>query len=104
MKYQLVLQFEASNIDEFDQLVELEDSFENVLGESHEVDGHDFGSGEMNIFIHTNEPKEAFEIIKNKLIPTMGKDFTAAFRELSGENYTVLWPEGFSGGFRVVQA
>ena len=57
MKYQLVLQFYASSIEDFDQLIEIEEMLESTLGNLHEVDGHDFGSGEMNIFIHTNDPE-----------------------------------------------
>ena len=102
MKYQLVLQFDASNIEDFDQVIEIENSTTDVLGNAHVVDGHDFGSGEMNIFIHTDKPNDAFEIIKTKLVPTMGKEMKAAYRELSGENYTVLWPEGYVGDFTII--
>lgn len=102
MKYQLVLQFDASNIEDFDRGIEIEDKITNVLGNSHDVDGHDFGSGEMNIFILTNEPKEAFELIKAKLLPTMQIKFKAAFRDMTSESYTVLWPEGYSGEFSII--
>ena len=37
---------------------------EDGLGDVGIVDGHDFGSGEMNIFVHTDNPKSAFEKIK----------------------------------------
>ena len=50
MKYQLVLQFEANTMDDFDQLVILEDKLIDELGSVATVDGHDFGSGEFNIF------------------------------------------------------
>jgi hypothetical protein len=36
---------------------------EDGLGDIGIVDGHDFGSGEMNIFVHTDKPKSAFEKI-----------------------------------------
>ena len=64
MKYELVLQFDASNSEDFDQLIAVEDRLESALGNLHEVDGHDFGSGKMNIFIHTNDPDSAFDLIK----------------------------------------
>ena len=62
MKYQLVLQFNASSIEDFDAMVALEEDIERVLGENHEVDGHDYGSGEMNIFVHTNDPAQALAL------------------------------------------
>ena len=102
MKYQLVLQFDASNTADFDQLIEIEDMLENKLGNLHEVDGHDFGSGEMNIFIHTNDPKAAFELAKHSLSASELTTMKAAFRKLDGETYQVLWPESFSGSFAIV--
>ena len=102
MKYQLVLQFGASSSEDFDQLVEIEDRLESFLGNVHEVDGHDFGSGEMNIFIHTNSPNDAFDLIKNNLTLSEINTMKAAFRELKGETYSILWPENYSGEFKIV--
>jgi len=102
MKYQLVLQFNATNIDDFDEIVEIEELVANALGANHDVDGHDFGSGEMNIYIHTNEPNEAFEIVKSEVLPSIKAEPKAAYREITGECYSVLWPEDYSGEFRVV--
>ena len=101
MNYQLVLQFDASNAEDLDLLIEIEDRLERALGSSHEVDGHDYGSGEMNIFIHTNSPYDAFDVIKRNLTSNEIKFMKAAFRGLEGEIYSVLWPEGFSGEFKV---
>jgi hypothetical protein len=50
MKYQLVLQFQAESVQEFDELVVLEDLLAEKLPLDSEVDGHDFGSGEFNLF------------------------------------------------------
>ena len=50
MRYQLVLQFEPNTMDDFDQLVILEGKLIEELGSVATVDGHDFGSGEFNIF------------------------------------------------------
>jgi hypothetical protein len=101
MKYQLVLQFETSDINDFDQLIEIEDRLENTLDQSHEVDGHDFGSGEMNIFIYTENPSDAFVAAKVQLIQSELNGMKAAFRETDGDTYTVLWPNDFSGEFNV---
>jgi hypothetical protein len=63
------------------------------LSERHDVDGHDMGSGEMNIFIHTEHLTAAFaEVEKALSANSMWDDLRAAYREESGEGYVVLWP------------
>ena len=47
MKYQLVLQFQAERVQEFDELAVLEDLLVENLPSHPVVDGHDFGSGEL---------------------------------------------------------
>jgi hypothetical protein len=64
MKYQLVLQFQAESVQEFDELAVLEDLLVENLPSHSVVDGHDFGSGELNIFILTDQPKESFQPLK----------------------------------------
>jgi hypothetical protein len=104
MKYQLVLQFPASKLSKkaLDGLLQLEDELINLFGNQHQVDGHDFGSGEMNIFIHTDLPREAFEQAKMILSKKSFKNMKAAFRELRGDKYTVIWPEGYKGKFSII--
>ena len=67
MKYQLVLQWPASSIKDYDAMIEIEDALVEKLSGGNEVDGHDAGSGEMNIFIRTDNPKRAFNEIKGIL-------------------------------------
>jgi hypothetical protein len=63
------------------------------LGNLGEVDGHDAGSGEMNIFIHTNHPALAFERIKNLLgTQDFMVELKVAFRDVGKDAYTVLHP------------
>lgn len=83
-------------------MIALEDELIESLGSSAKVDGHDCGSGEMNIFIYTDDPKGSFEAIrpvvaKRKLI----ENLVAAYRERTGEDYTVVWPVGFTKQFRI---
>jgi len=101
MKYQLVLQFPGEQIEDFDQMLKLELDLDLSLGTEHIVDGHDFGSGEMNIFIHTNNPEDAYKKAKGSLHKLTKIEYIAAFRELEGENYTVLYPNDFNGAFCV---
>ncbi|MCU1320815.1 MAG: transporter related protein [Acidobacteriaceae bacterium] len=93
MKYQLVLQFHATTTDDFDELVALEDSLiENMEGPS-EVDGHDFGADEFNLFILTDHPKEVFAAAE-KLIQRQRprQKLKAAYREIGEESFVILWP------------
>ncbi len=103
MQYQLVLQFPATGEADFDQLIELEDAFTEQFDEElAEVDGHDFGSSEMNIFIHTDQPEEVFvaakeTVTKFGLLPKL----TAAYRDFAEEEYQLLWPQGSTKPFDI---
>ncbi|MEM7502688.1 MAG: ABC transporter [Pseudomonadota bacterium] len=102
MRYQLVLQFPVSDITDFDQLIDLEGQLMVALAGAHLVDGHDFGSGEMNIFIHTDDPTGAFELARSVVPTTLESILTAAFRELSSDDYQIIFPEGKDGAFNVI--
>jgi hypothetical protein len=100
-KYQLVLQFPLSDPTDFDTMIVLEDTLIRELGNKASVDGHDAGSGQMNIFIHTNDPKHIFE----SLLLSHGSDrlfsqAKAGYRGFGTENFTALWPNEFKGIFR----
>lgn len=93
MRYQLVLQFAANSADDFDQLVSFEERLVQELGSVATVDGHDFGRSEFNIFVLTDAPAMTFEKA-HRLVATQGLryDLRAAYRELTGESYVILWP------------
>jgi hypothetical protein len=97
MKYQLVLQLPAASIEDYDALIELEESIMEGLGAFGDVDGHDAGSGEMNIFIHTDEPKPAFERIE-ALLGTRDfmPDLKAAYREIGKSEFVIIHPPGLT--------
>jgi hypothetical protein len=95
MKFQVVLQWPASETSDYDEMVDVEDLLIERLTERCEVDGHDFGSNEANIFVHTNDPQRAFEEIRailsgHKLWPAT----RIAYRQMDGSKYTVIWPKG----------
>jgi hypothetical protein len=99
--YQLVLQFLAVSVD-LDDLVAIEEELVAVVEPPATVDGHDFGSGEANIFILTDAPAATFDIV----LPVLkglarDRDATVAYRTLNGEEFTVIWPKGFKGEFSV---
>ncbi|SFS10167.1 hypothetical protein SAMN05421771_1754 [Granulicella pectinivorans] len=95
MKYQLVIQFEAPRFETFDDLISLEDLLRGKL-ESHAevlVDGHDYGLGEANIFIHTNEPQAILEVVGETIEEARpGLPFAAGYRDFDEDEYTPLWP------------
>lgn len=82
---------------DLDAYLELEDEVTNGLSSHQEavVDGHDFGLGEFNIFIHTNTPLETFEItgdLLGNLRPEL--PFAAGYRHFDEDEYKPLWPKG----------
>jgi hypothetical protein len=102
MKYQLVLQFDSSTIEDFDELLKFELDLGIGLGNEHIVDGHDFVSNEINIFIHTDKPEKAFDISKQLLDSTNINEIVAAYRDFDCEEYTVIYPENYGKEFCIV--
>ncbi len=101
MSHILVLQWPGSSEAQFDELIEMEDELEQALADSASVDGHDFGSGEMNIFIETDQPTRTFAAAQEVLSHRSSwADVRAAYREATGDKYTVLWPAGLTD-FRI---
>ena len=92
MQFQLVLQFKGDSLAEYDAMLALEEKLIDQLGDSAEVDGHDIGAGETNIFVLTPEPETTFHRVKALLDSRLLAAVTAAYRPVDGENFTVLWP------------
>ncbi len=102
MDYELVLQFRGDSIDDLDATVDLEDELIEQLGEIADVDGHDVGSGETNIFIYTSNPMATFCEIK-PILERKGRlnSVRAAYRHIYDEHYSVIWPENSTAKFTV---
>jgi len=93
MKYQLVLQFAAGSKGDCERLAGLEQHLSDKLGDPAEVDGHDFGSGVFNIFVLTDTPAASFRQAHEIAIAQgISHVMRAAYREVHGENYVILWP------------
>jgi hypothetical protein len=97
MNFQLVLQWTTSCIDNFDVLIEIEDSLIAEFGSQCEIDGHDMGAHEVNIFILTEEVEVIFDKIKFYLefIDRL-KGMKAGYRNLDSSDYLPLWPQSLS--------
>jgi len=102
MKYQLVLQFDGASIEDFDELIKLEMDLGLSLGSEHVMDGHDFGSSKMNIFIRTNKPEKAFLAAKGTIGKTIMDSMVVAYRAIEGSEYDILHPENYAGEFSLV--
>ena len=97
MNYQLVIQFPESLCGDIDWIAEMEDRLEEALSNA-EVDGHDLGGGEVNIFIFTDAPKETFNEVKEILESSdyLLDQTKVAYRAINEDQYTCLWPEGLT--------
>nr|WP_320116645.1 hypothetical protein [uncultured Desulfuromonas sp.] len=102
MKYLLVVQFDVAEKDDFDSLIELEEKIINSIDTAHEIDGHDFGCDEFNIFIDTNEPTEASTEIQ-KALNNQGlkRQYKIAYRAVEGDDYKVIYPSDFASEFEI---
>jgi hypothetical protein len=101
MQYQLVLQFGADAISNYDALIAIESQLIAALGEA-AMDGHDMGSGEANIFLSTSDPQTTFRQIAPLLERTgFMAVITAAYRRTDEDEYHVLWPQNSSRQFSV---
>ena len=103
MQCQLILQFAADTLADYDALVGLENQLIETLGEN-TVDGHDMGFGEANIFILTPDPRKTFDLLAPILERTGHiSHVTAASRRTDEDRYHILWPENSSRQFSVAQ-
>jgi vesicle coat complex subunit len=95
---QLVIQFTVRDDDDerMEAVSELENDLEERLNEDIALlDGHDTGSGEMNLFVLTNTAEEAFALIQPMIERrSLLSECKVAYRALEGDSYVVLWPAG----------
>ena len=83
---------------DLDDLIEIEDELMESVGPPATVDGHDFGSGEGNIFILTDDPAVTFEIVLPVLKRlSRHRDAIVAYRTVGRDEFTVIWPKDFTG-------
>jgi hypothetical protein len=98
MKYQLVspilVLFDGRlRSFDFDRKIRISEG----LGDLGVVDGHDVGADEMDVFIHTDNPKLAFD--RARALLGAGDNLQklkAAFRGFGEEKYVVIYPNGLS--------
>lgn len=94
MRYQLVLQFAGPGALTLDELIELEDELTRQLPASAQVDGHDIGSGEGNIYLSTGDPLGTFAAIR-PILTKRGQleGLGVAYRAERSNEFVRVWPE-----------
>jgi hypothetical protein len=66
------------------------------------VDGHDSGSGEFNIFVHSDTPGESFAQLRPALVAAQQlAHVRVAYREFGSDSFCLVWPEGEQAQFRI---
>ena len=94
MKFQVVLQWSGASESDYLSMVNLEQKLVDMESPQYEVDGHDCGSNERNIFILSNDPIAVFEIIKPILEKENELDkIRVAYREIKKSNFNIIWPK-----------
>jgi hypothetical protein len=96
--YQLVIQFVLDDADlaRYDAVTEFETALIEGLANDSDVDGHDAGSGEVNIFIHTGDPAATLKLVQTLLERDALRtaDYRAGYRLFTEDDYTPAWPPG----------
>lgn len=90
-QYQLVIQFSTAGLTQgdIDVLFDLEGILQDFKG-PFELDAHDIGSGEMNLFVQTDNPAAALEAIRPMI--SVPYPWRAAYRRTNSETYVPLFP------------
>ncbi len=103
MKDTIIVQYKTSgSIDEYDWLIRLESALIQAFDQNNKaiVDGHDFGSGSMNIFIFPKRSwHDAFDILKAHLKHHDALSHSIVILRRKSGTYQVLFPENHTGHF-----
>jgi hypothetical protein len=102
MQYQLVFRFRKSSLERPDDIQSLERALADSLGDAVQLDGHDIGPRDVNLFLMTPDPTSAFRRSKPALEQLALLDkVTAAHRVEGGARFTVIWPLKYGRKFNL---
>ena len=103
---QLIVQFKIDgngSAEDLNSIVQIEEELDTLFRQGHAaaVDGHDIGSGEMNVFVLVTRWKDCVAaLLKHLEAATWAGRATAAGRQADG-TYEVIWPEHYTGEFAI---
>lgn len=93
MDYQLVIKFWRKSLTDEIFLATIESELQEVLGQAAELDGYDVSAKEINLFVLTPDPRQAFRKVKGVLEKSgIVQGVSAAFRLVGGAQFTSVWP------------
>jgi hypothetical protein len=96
-KGQLVFQWPGSSEAHYRRLLAIEKTIRQGLGAIGLVDGHDIGADEMNVFIHTDDPKGSFEKTMSLIQGEYDlKELVVGYRNFEDNHYTPVFPPGLT--------
>jgi hypothetical protein len=99
MNYQLVLRFRKTDVNA-ETLRALEIALGQDLAGTAQLDGHDTGARNIDLFVVTADPKSAFRRSKPALERLQLLDRAiVAHRLEGGSRFTVVWPLGYGRRF-----
>ena len=102
MQYQLVLKFRKTSLGSPADVQVLETVLAEALLGTAQLDGHDTGPNDINLFINTPDPASSFRRTKPALERLQLLDrVTAAYRLEGGSRFTVVWPLGYGRKFKL---
>lgn len=93
MDYQLVIKFWRASLEDEAFLPAIQAEMQEVLGSAGTMDGYDTSSREINLFVMTPDPKQAFRRLRGVLeARALVRGVSAGFRLVGGARFTSLWP------------
>ncbi|MEO8161575.1 MAG: hypothetical protein ABI588_09160 [Arenimonas sp.] len=100
MQYQLVFRFRKLAFEAADGMQALELALAGALAGTAQLDGHDTGKRDIDLFLLTADPGSTFRRSKPVLEKLALLDkVTVAHRLEGGARFTVLWPLGYGRKF-----
>ena len=93
MDYQLVIKFWRKSLEDETFLRTIESELKQAVGDTAELDGYDVSRNEINLFMLTSDPKQAFRRAR-VVLERMGleRGVSSAYRLVGGARFTSVWP------------
>lgn len=93
MDYQLVIKFWRKSLADEAFLATLESDLGKALGSAVALEGYDVSAKEINLFMLTADPRQAFRRSRD-VLERLGveKGISAAYRLQGGAKFTSVWP------------